>query len=421
MAPVREVTVRESVVLDVTPIACLSHHRGSVCAACATTLPIATATSPPEEAPKTKRSRESRLQSANSPRLDERETVDAAQVRGSLGMRRSPLDKAAGFANVSSSGAEASNDSDTIAAALRVERLERMEQSTLMMRVEQLEQMEGQMRWQAAAARRRQEQIESTVAELLRAQQAQGGELQDASADFSKHQVGDDGHEDEDDDDSKPPESITIFCILSVLGGPLGPTWYGVLYLLVAVAVASMQFILAHGYFDSAWLLSETRTFPSFAEYIAFDEFYILRPLPDQPVPSGLDRTFTLCAEDDPGNCTQLARFKVLTSIIALVLLACSSLSTDDRQTIYTMQPLDYLFFDPRLASLVQSGPRCDAALVLLWRLVAALALQLCWAVRALILPSFALIGTVLLLAESQTMLDIVLNRSPALDRSNIQ
>ena len=407
MAPVRVLIAGDSVVLDVTP--------------CATTLSIAKATSPPEEAPKTKRSRESRLQSANSPRLDERETFDAAQVRGSLGMRLSPLDKTAGFANVSSSVAEASNDSDTIAAALRVERLGRMEQSTLMMRVEQLEQMEAQMRWQAAAARRRQEQIESTVAELLRAQQAQGGELQDASADFSKHQVGDDGHEDEDDDDSKPPESIAIFCILSVLGGPLGPTWYGVLYLLVAVAVASMQFILAHGYFDAAWLSKEIRTFPSFAEYLGFDEFYILRPLPDQPVPSGLDRTFHLCAADDPGNCTQLARFKVLTSIIALVLLTSSSMFTDDRQTIYSMQPLDYLFFDPRLASLVQSGPRCDAALVLLWRLVAALALQLCWAVRALILPSFALIGTVLLLAESQTMLDVVLNRSPALDRSNIQ
>ena len=223
---------------------------------------------------------------------------------------------------------------------------------------------------------------------------------------------GDDGG-DEDVNVFEPPHSLSCYCIESAMSS-LRPSFQGVLTMFQLVVVTSFQYILAHGFFDSVWLIDTLATVPGFKSNIRPAEFYYIQPLPGVGVPGGLDRTFRFSCDGEDGlasdSCEWLPRFNVLASIAAICLLAAGPILGDDQQTLLGMQPVDHLLFDERLGNYARSQPYQRTLLLILWRLGVALVLQVCWGARVLLLPAFALFGTAISLADADSTFDIVLN-----------
>jgi hypothetical protein len=213
----------------------------------------------------------------------------------------------------------------------------------------------------------------------------------------------------------EPPQSLAAFCIEEAMA-PLGPTWNGVVATLQMVLLTFFQYILAHTFFDTAWLqytLYNTQT-DFYVEWPDPHEFYIMRPCPECRVPSGLDRTFEFgCDGPDgrqAGSCRIKSRLSVLASAAAIILLVAGPLFMDDCQTTCCKLPIDYLLFDDRLVDFARRQPRWRAFAVLLWRLATVLIFQFCWAVRVLLVPGFCLSGTTMVLNQADSALDVVLN-----------
>jgi hypothetical protein len=220
---------------------------------------------------------------------------------------------------------------------------------------------------------------------------------------------------DSNDEAFEPPQSLAAFCIEEAMA-PLGPTWNGVVATLQMVLLTFFQYILAHTFFDTAWLqytLYNTQT-DFYVEWPDPHEFYIMRPCPECRVPSGLDRTFEFgCDGPDgrqAGSCRIKSRLSVLASAAAIILLVAGPLFMDDCQTTCCKLPIDYLLFDDRLVDFARRQPRWRAFAVLLWRLATVLIFQFCWAVRVLLVPGFCLSGTTMVLNQADSALDVVLN-----------
>ena len=92
----------------------------------------------------------------------------------------------------------------------------------------------------------------------------------------------------------------------------------------------------------------------------------------------------------------------LFTILMAICLLALGPVLADDQQTLMMAHPIDELLFR-------DTGPATGHG-TRLWRLIAALILEFCWAVRVFLVPAFGLIGTTYALQAAESAFDVVLN-----------
>ena len=221
--------------------------------------------------------------------------------------------------------------------------------------------------------------------------------------------------EEEDDleNEVESPPSLSSYCIERAME-PFGPTCDGMLAMLQMVVLTLLQYIMAHGFFDSVWLLDTLDNFPNYADPIQPTEFYRISTSPGSAARGGFDRTFRFQCDGPDGlagaSCSYLPRFSVLASFVAISLFAAGPIISDDRETLHGMQPIGHLLFDDRYGEFAASKPMWCTALMLLWRSVTAIILQICWAVRSLLIPGLTLVGTVITLVDVDTVLDVILN-----------
>ena len=228
----------------------------------------------------------------------------------------------------------------------------------------------------------------------------------------------------QDYDGSSMPESLTVYCVEQVMATS-APSLGAVLAMLQMCLITCAQLVLCFGFFDSVWLESLKGKTSLFGDSIEAFEFYMLRiPTALKGMPSYLDgytqvwdayelrRVFQLADGCDESTdetaaetCTYVPIINVLASVTAVVLLAAGPVVTDYQQTLRSVQPVDCLLFDSHTVFAQRY-----VALRLAWRVFAAAVMQLCWAVRVLLVPSMGLLGTAMSMTYTHSVFDIVLN-----------
>jgi hypothetical protein len=94
--------------------------------------------------------------------------------------------------------------------------------------------------------------------------------------------------------------------------------------------------------------------------------------------------------------------------------MACADVAVDptgvSQEVLAGEQPIELLLFDVRAAEFVRTKPRWRSCLMLLWRSVTAILLQVAWAVRVLLVPALCIFGTGMVVSSDTNAMDIVLN-----------
>lgn len=141
--------------------------------------------------------------------------------------------------------------------------------------------------------------------------------------------------------------------------------------------------VLAFGFYDAVRLSTILGMFPQYDDNIQMANFYPKK----HRIGVGKDQVDT----------------NVAATLVAIMLLA-AAMKKGSEQTLLAGNPIDNILYQD-LTAAAKKQP-----LLLLWRVLAAVFLQLCWGVHTLFVPTLAGMGAAMAFANESNTQDIVLN-----------
>lgn len=205
------------------------------------------------------------------------------------------------------------------------------------------------------------------------------------------------------------PESMYAYCVETALHSVR--LWTAGIAFVQLLVLSTTQLLMAFGFYDAAVLELNKKSLRPFVDPVPDAEFYRVFLNGTIPGLSDSDNTFTRCIDTSEGEtCGAQPKISMLASCIAIAYLTAGPMLVDDIQTLeHGRQPLDSALFHHHRPDYKGSKVRHAWPLHLAWRWLCACVMQVCWMVRALLVPTFGALGTALLMAAASSAVDIVL------------
>ena len=205
------------------------------------------------------------------------------------------------------------------------------------------------------------------------------------------------------------PESMYAYCVETALHSVR--LWTAGIAFVQLLVLSTTQLLMAFGFYDAAVLELNKKSLRPFVDPVPDAEFYRVFLNGTIPGLSDSDNTFTRCIDTSEGEtCGAQPTISMLASCIAIAYLTAGPMLVDDIQTLeHGRQPLDSALFHHHRPDYKGSKVRHAWPLHLAWRWLCACVMQVCWMVRALLVPTFGALGTALLMAAASSAVDIVL------------
>ena len=214
------------------------------------------------------------------------------------------------------------------------------------------------------------------------------------------------------DVDFQRQTSMYSFCVDTVLHSPTRS--HIAIAIGQVVVLSATQLLMVFAYYDAALLGYQQQGFPPFASPIPQAEFYRLSDNGTIPDIGIQDNTFSKCfGEGNTRSCSAQPKINIIAACIAISYLVIGPLLAEDCQTLECgTQPLDVLLVHDAWQR--KGGEATPTSLASLFRVacrtLCICALQVCWMVRALLVPALGALGTAFNMSTASSAVDIVLN-----------